>query len=135
MKRTLMIVLLATVFALLFTQVALADDVTITHDMLGTEVTINQGDSVTYEFYWYAGTPGLVREFIRCASVTVEITQGSTSLFFAGPPETEANWGPIERATPEFIASMFIRASEHAKTPGFPCVLADGAPDRGTGRG
>lgn len=119
MKRMLMVLLLAMSFALLFTQVALADSHVITHDdiVAGNDVTIQAGDSVTFQFYWYAGTPGLVREFTRCSAVTLRITQNGAEEFFAGAPETDAYWGPIERATPEFIAEKFIWANSHAKTP------------------
>jgi hypothetical protein len=119
MKRMLMVVLLAMSFALLFTQVALADSHVITHDDMlnGADVTIKKGDSVTFEFFWYAGTPGLVREFIRCSAVTLQINQDGNTKFFAGPPKTKGYWGPIERATPDFIADMFTWANSHAKTP------------------
>ncbi len=119
MKRMLVMLLLAMSFALLSTQVALADTHVITHDdiLAGTDVTITQGDSATFQFYWYAGTPGLVREFTRCSAVTLQITHDGVDEFFADAPETNAYWSPIERATPEFIAEKFIWANDHAKTP------------------
>lgn len=119
MKRILAVVVLAMCLAVLLTQVAFADNHVITHDDIvsGQDVTIDQGASVTFEFFWYAGTPGLVQEFIRCSNVTLQITRDGVTEFLAGAPETDAFWGPIQRATPEFVADNFLWANDHAKTP------------------
>jgi hypothetical protein len=114
MKRTLVILLLALVLTLVFTEAALAGDVVITHETKGT-VTIYPGDSVAVEFYWYAGSPGLVQEAIRCSELTARISRDGTIRFFTGPPETKAYWGAVQPAPPD-VVSTFLRAANHGKT-------------------
>jgi hypothetical protein len=86
----------------------------ITHETTGT-VTIDQGGSATFRLYWYAGSPGLVREAIRCSALTVEL-QGTGIDFFAGPPLTRLCWGPVQPAPPE-VVSEFLRAANRGKSP------------------
>jgi hypothetical protein len=114
MKRTLTVMVLGILLALLFTQVALADQVFITHETTGT-VVISPGDGVTFRVYWYAGSPGLVQEAIRCSSITVQL-RGTGVDFYAGPPLTKLCWGPVQPAPADVVAT-FLRAHNHGKTP------------------
>jgi hypothetical protein len=114
MRKTLVVVALATLLVVLLAQAAFAEDVFITHETTGT-VTINPDDIVTFRVYWYAGSPGLVREAIRCSRITVRL-QGEDTDFFAGPPLTKLCWGPVQSAPPDVVAD-FLRAQNRGKTP------------------
>ena len=112
MKRMLMIMGIALLLVLLATQAAFAGDVLVTHDDVGTTVTVDQGDRVTFGFYWWAGTPGLVREVTRGSTVTMGLT-GPGADAWSDPAESSESWGPVQRA-PDL---ELPRASANANTP------------------